>query len=49
MFGWCLLEACSFLKGDGRGVDTGDGEELGGVEGGDIVEMCCTGEELIFS
>lgn len=33
MFGWYLLEACSFLKGGGRGV-SGDWrrEELGGVE-----------------
>ena len=37
LFGWCLWEACSFLKGNGAGVDLGEKggcEELGGVEGG---------------
>jgi hypothetical protein len=41
MFGCCLLEACSFLKGNGeRQVDPGEktrGEELGGVERGETV------------
>lgn len=39
----CLLEACFFLKGDRRGVDSGikgDAEELRGVERRErVVEM----------
>lgn len=34
---YCLLEACSFLMRDGKGLDLegrGGREELGGVDGG---------------
>lgn len=40
LFGCCLWDACSFLKGDREGVDPekrGGGGELVGVEGGETV------------
>ena len=40
MFGCYLLEACSFLMRDRKGVDLegkGGGEELGGINGGKTV------------
>lgn len=53
IFGCCLLEACSFLKGNGGGVSVGWGkevqEDLGGVRGKTVVRMCCMREESILN
>lgn len=59
MFGCCLLESCSFLKGDRGVVDPGDrggrswrvgGEDLGEVEGGKtVVGIYCVREESTFN
>ena len=34
LFGCCPLKACSFLKGNRRGVDLGEGRERGAGMGG---------------
>lgn len=44
MFGCCLVEACSFLKGSEGGVDEGMGD-LGGMVGGKtVVKIYCMRE-----
>lgn len=56
IFGGCLLETCSFLKGEGWGVPKKRrGEEgkkscleLGGVEGRKLRWGCIVGEKSIF-
>lgn len=45
----CLLEAYSFLKRGGVGVDVGDGEELGGEERGNCGLVVYNREEFIFN
>lgn len=45
----CLLEAYSFLKRGGAGVDLGDREELGGEERGNCGLVVPNREESIFN
>ena len=53
MFGCYLLEACSFLMRDRKGVDLDGrrgGEELGGVEGGEtIIRIYYVRKKSIFN
>jgi hypothetical protein len=53
VFSCCLLEACSFLVRDRKGVDLErreSGEELGGARGGEtIVRRYCMRIESIFN
>jgi hypothetical protein len=47
MLACCLLEACSFLKGNPREEDF-KGGELGGMKGGKLVRVYCMREESVF-
>ena len=53
MFGCYLLEACSFLMIDRKGVDPEKrrgGEELGGVQGREsIIRVYCIKKDSIFN
>ena len=52
MFGCYLLEACSFLIRDRKGVDPdrmGGGEELRGVKGGEaVIRIFCMRTKIYF-